>query len=78
MDFGLRPVDFWDKNCGGATDAIHTVGFGTRLRLAVLPVPEPGLGLCLRHFIDGGTSLYFPRTVLRTSVPTLDSFAQVR
>jgi hypothetical protein len=78
VDFGLRIVDFWDRDCGGATDAIHTVGFGTRLRSAVLPVPEPGLALCLRHFIDGGTAVDFPHTVLRTSVPTLDSSAQVR
>ncbi len=78
VEFGLRPVDFWDRSCGGATDAIHTVGCGTGLRSGVLPVPEPGLALCLRHFIDGGTALDFPRTVLRTSVPTLDSIAQVR
>jgi hypothetical protein len=80
VGFGLRPVDFWDRNCGGATDAIHTVGFGTRLRSAVLPVPELGLALCLclRHFIDGGTAIESPRTVLWTSVPTLDSLAQVR
>jgi hypothetical protein len=78
VDFGLRPVDFWDRNCGGATDAIHTVGFGTRLHLGVLPVPEPGLALCLRHFIDGGTALDFPRTVLQMPVPTLNSFTQVQ
>jgi hypothetical protein len=78
VDFGLRPVDFWDRTCGGATDAIHTFGFGTRLRSAVFPVPEPGLALCLRHFIDGGTLLVSPRMVLRTSVPTLDSVARVR
>ena len=41
-------------------------------------MPEPGLALCLRHFIDGGTLLVSPRMVLRTSVPTLDSVARVR
>jgi len=78
LDFGLRPIDFWDRDCGGATDAIHTVCFGTRLRSAVLPVPEPGLALGLQHFIDGGTAVAFPWTVLRTSVPTLNSSTQVR
>ena len=68
LEYGLQPDDFWDKDCGGATNAIHTLGFGTGLRSNVLPAPEPGLTLGLCHFIDGGMELVFPWTILQTSV----------
>ncbi len=78
LEFGLRPVDFWDRDCGGATDANHTLGFGTGLRLDVLPLPEPGLALGLRHFIDDGTEVGNSWTVLLALVPIMDLSAQVR
>ena len=78
LEFGLRLVDFRDRDCSGATDAIHTLGIGTGLCLEVLPLPEPGLALGLRHFIDGGTEVGNSWTVLLALVPIMDLSAQVR
>jgi hypothetical protein len=77
-EFGLQLVNFWDRDCGGATDAIHTLGFGTGLRLELFPLPEPGLALGLRHFIDGDSEVGNSRTVLLASVPVMYLSAQVR
>ncbi len=77
-EFGLRPINFWDRDCGRATDAIHTLGFGTGLRSDVLPLPEPGLALGLRHFIDGGLEVGNSWTVLLALAPIMDLSTQVR
>ena len=56
-NMGLKLVDFVDNKCGGATDAVHWFGFGSNLGSKIIPRPEPGLPLCVRHFIDGGVDL---------------------
>ena len=76
LDFGLRPVEFWDRDCGGATDAIHTPGFSTGLCSNVLPVLEPGLALGLCLFIDGGMEVAFPWTILQTWLEMLATCRQ--
>ena len=78
LEFGLWPVNFCDGECGGATDARHTLGFAAGLRLGILPAPKQGLALVLCHFIDGGTEIAFSQTILQTLVPTLESSARVR
>jgi hypothetical protein len=67
----LRSVFFTDRDCGGATDAVHYFGFGSDIESAVLPRPEVGLPLCVRHYLDGGadfSALQF-KYMSRTSVP---------
>ena len=75
-DMGLRLVSFLDNECGGATDAFHDFGFGCNIASPVLPQPEMGLPLCVRHFLDGGTDVsrsrrhYVPReSVRRVTAP---------
>jgi hypothetical protein len=75
-DMGLRMVSFLDNECGGATDAFHDFGFGCNTESPVLPQPEMGLPLCVRHFLDGGTDVprsrqrYVPReSVQRVNAP---------
>jgi hypothetical protein len=71
----LRVVFFSDQACGGATDAVHRFGFGRDIESTILPSPEPGLPLCVRHYLDGGSDLSPIRTssyLPRLSVPTLD------
>ena len=70
-DMGLRRVSFPDSECGGATDAFHDFGFGCNIESPVLPQPEMGLPLCVRHFLDGGTDVprsrrrYVPRELVQ-------------
>ena len=71
----LRVVFFADRDCGGATDAVHRFGFGRDVDSPTLPSPEVGLPLCVKHFLDGGTDLLADRTgslVPRASVTTLE------
>ena len=56
-DMKLRVVFFANRDCGGATDAVHRFRFGSDIESATLPSPEVGLLLCVRHFLDGGTAL---------------------
>jgi len=64
-------VSFLDNECGGATDAFHDFGFGCNIESPVLPQPEMGLPLCVRHFLDGGTDVprsrqrYVPRELVQ-------------
>jgi hypothetical protein len=53
----LKVVIFADRDCGGATDAVHRFGFGRDIESSTLPSPELGLPLCVRHFLNGGTEL---------------------
>ena len=46
-----------DNKCGGATDVTHDFGFGQNIGSLVLPRPEVGLSLCVRHFLDGGANI---------------------
>jgi hypothetical protein len=71
----LRVVFFSDQDCGGATDAVHCIGFGQDIDSPTLPSPELGLPLCVRHFLDGGTDLPADRSdsfVPRASVMLLE------
>jgi hypothetical protein len=56
----LRVVSFVDANIGGAMDACHMFGFGGDLALDVLPCLLMGLPRTLRHFLDRGTTGFFP------------------
>ena len=60
-NMGFQSVDFVDNKCGGATDAIHCFGFGSSLGSKIIPRPETGLPLCVRHIIDGGVDLLLVR-----------------
>jgi hypothetical protein len=70
-NMGLKVVSFLDKDCGGATDAFHDFGFGSDIKSSVLLMPEAGLPLCVRHFLDGGADLtglqrrFVPRALIR-------------
>ena len=75
-NMGLWVVSFLDNECGGATDAFHDFGFGCNIASSVLPQPEVGLPLCVRHFLDGGSEVsgvrrrYVPRdSVQRLEAP---------
>ena len=71
----LKVVFFADRDCGGATDAVHRFGFGRDIDSSTLPSPELGLPLCVRHFLDGGTELPAYRSysfVPRASVRSLE------
>jgi len=74
-NMGLEVVSFLDKDCGGATDAFHDFGFGSDIESSVLPMPEAGLPLCVRHFIDGGSDLTGLQRhfVSRASIQGVDS-----
>jgi len=56
-EMNLRVVSFLDKDCGGATDAFHDVGFVYDIGSPVVPTPEVGLPLTVRHFLDGGADI---------------------
>ena len=60
-NMGLQSVDFVDNKCGGATDVVHWFRFGSSLGSKIIPPPEPGLPLCICHFIDGGVDLLLVR-----------------
>jgi len=70
---GLWPVVFRDSDNGGATDAYHTIGFGTNLGSGILPSSSMGLPCTLRHFLDGGATGSFPDSVrvVRSLVPVV-------
>jgi hypothetical protein len=53
-EMSLRSVFFTDRDCGGAMDDVHYFGFGSDIESAILPRPEVGLPLCVRHYLDGG------------------------
>ena len=57
-EMSLRSVFFTDRYCRGATDAVHYFGFGSDIKSAILPRPEVGLTLCVRHYLDGGGDFF--------------------
>jgi hypothetical protein len=71
---GLRPTSLLDMDIGGAMDASYVLGFGGDLGLDLLPVASRMLPCTLRHFLDGGTTSFFPETswVARSSIPEVD------
>ena len=73
QDLHLREVSFVDNECGGATDVTHDFGFGRNIGSLVLPRPEVGLPLCVRHFLDGGANISGMSTSYtpRSSVPPI-------
>jgi hypothetical protein len=70
---GLTVVLFLDSIIGGAADAHYMFGFSEDLGSNVLPNLVMGLPRTLCHFMDGGTSGFFPpkSRVLRSTVPLL-------
>ncbi len=74
-DHDLQALVIRDAASGGATDAHHLLGFGTRLHLLVVPRVEPGLPCSVLHVLDGGVEGRFP-TVFQDSVPPLTNPAR--
>ena len=71
-DFDLQSVSFVDSACGGATDAQHDIGFGSKI--SPLPRAEIGVSMCVRNFLDGGadTEGMVLKVVPRSSLKTIE------